>query len=161
MSYDQSKAENKAPVDELRAAIGAEGVRDAMIQYQRAMKQGARIVCTQELFRSAYFCQSEDHENFKLAEPIPGPSTAAFQKLAKKHSVVVIASLFEKRASGATARGDQSGSGSHSSCTANTSIAIIPSQKTGTDEPITATTWPRASTTRRGNAAPMHPSVWR
>jgi len=67
---------------------------------ERAAKQGAQIICTQELFRSQYFCQSEDHENFKLAEPIPSPSTAAFQKLAKKHSVVVIASLFEKRASG-------------------------------------------------------------
>jgi len=67
---------------------------------ERAAKQGAQIICTQELFRSQYFCQREDHENFKLAEPIPGPSTAAFQKLAKKHSVVVIASLFEKRASG-------------------------------------------------------------
>ena len=67
---------------------------------ERAAKQGAQIICTQELFRSQYFCQNEDHENFKLAEPIPGPSTAAFQKLAKKHSVVIIASLFEKRASG-------------------------------------------------------------
>ncbi len=66
----------------------------------QAARQGARIICTQELFRSPYFCQSEDHANFKLAEPIPGPSTAAFQKLAKKHKVVVIASLFEKRASG-------------------------------------------------------------
>jgi len=66
----------------------------------RAARQGAQIICTQELFRSQYFCQSEDHENFKLAEPIPGPSTAAFQKLAKKHSVVIVASLFEKRASG-------------------------------------------------------------
>jgi N-carbamoylputrescine amidase len=67
---------------------------------ERAAKQGAQIICTQELFRSQYFCQSEDHENFKLAEPIPGPSTAAFQKIAKKHGVVIIASLFEKRASG-------------------------------------------------------------
>ncbi len=67
---------------------------------ERAAKQGAQIICTQELFRSQYFCQNEDHDNFKLAEPIPGPSTAAFQKLAKKHSVVIIASLFEKRASG-------------------------------------------------------------
>jgi N-carbamoylputrescine amidase len=67
---------------------------------ERAAKNGAQIICTQELFRSQYFCQSEDHKNFKLAEPIPGPSTAAFQKLAKKHSVVIIASLFEKRASG-------------------------------------------------------------
>ncbi len=67
---------------------------------ERAAKQGARIICTQELFRSQYFCQNEDHENFKLAEPVPGPSTAAFQKLAKKHSVVIVASLFEKRAAG-------------------------------------------------------------
>jgi N-carbamoylputrescine amidase len=67
---------------------------------ERAAKKGAQIICTQELFRSQYFCQSEDHENFKLAEPIPGPSTAAFQKLAKKHGVVIIASLFEKRAAG-------------------------------------------------------------
>ena len=65
-----------------------------------AAKKGARIICTQELFRSQYFCQSEDHENFKLAETIPGPSTGAFQKLAKKHSAVIIASLFEKRAAG-------------------------------------------------------------
>src|SRR6185295_6475257 len=67
---------------------------------ERAARQGAQIVCTQELFRSQYFCQSEDHDNFKLAESIPGPSTAAFQKLARKHGVVVIASLFEKRRPG-------------------------------------------------------------
>ena len=67
---------------------------------ERAARRGARIICTQELFRSQYFCQSEDHKYFQLAEPVPGPSTVAFQKLAKKHSVVVIASLFEKRASG-------------------------------------------------------------
>ncbi len=67
---------------------------------ERAARHGAQIICTQELFRSQYFCQSEDHENFKLAEPIPGPSTDAFGKLAKKHKVVIIASLFEKRAAG-------------------------------------------------------------
>ena len=67
---------------------------------ERAAKQGANIICTQELFRSKYFCQSEDHDNFKLAEPIPGPSTKAFQKIAKKYGVVIVASLFEKRASG-------------------------------------------------------------
>ena len=67
---------------------------------ERAAKQGAQIICTQELFRSQYFCQEENHDNFKLAEAIPGPSTAAFQKIAKKHGVVIIASLFEKRASG-------------------------------------------------------------
>jgi N-carbamoylputrescine amidase len=67
---------------------------------ERAAKNGAQIICTQELFRSQYFCQSEDHKFFKLAEPIPGPSTEAFQKIAKKHRTVIIASLFEKRASG-------------------------------------------------------------
>ncbi|HUZ06426.1 MAG TPA: nitrilase-related carbon-nitrogen hydrolase, partial [Candidatus Paceibacterota bacterium] len=67
---------------------------------ERAAKSGAQIICTQELFRSQYFCQSEDHAHFKLAEKIPGPSTDAFRKLAKKHKVVIIASLFEKRASG-------------------------------------------------------------
>ncbi|MGO9001560.1 MAG: carbon-nitrogen hydrolase [Limisphaerales bacterium] len=66
----------------------------------RAARRGAQIICTQELFRSQYFCQSEDHGNFKLAEPIPGPTTDAFCKLARKHKVVVIASLFERRAAG-------------------------------------------------------------
>ncbi len=67
---------------------------------ERAAKDGAKIICTQELFASQYFCQSEDHQYFQLAERIPGPSTAAFQKLAKKYKVVIIASLFEKRAAG-------------------------------------------------------------
>jgi N-carbamoylputrescine amidase len=65
-----------------------------------AAKSGARIICTQELFQSQYFCQIEDHKYFKLAEKIPGPTTAALGKLAKRHQAVIIASLFEKRASG-------------------------------------------------------------
>jgi len=67
---------------------------------EQAARNGAQIICTQELFRSQYFCQSEDHANFALAEEIPGPSTAAFQALAKKYGVVIVASLFEKRAAG-------------------------------------------------------------
>jgi len=67
---------------------------------QHAATKGAQIICTQELFRSQYFCQSEDYKNYQLAEPIPGPTTVAFQTLAKSNQVVVIASLFEKRASG-------------------------------------------------------------
>ena len=66
----------------------------------QAAKAGARIICTQELFRSRYFCQSEDYAKFALAEAVPGPSTRAFQKLARRRKVVVIASLFEKRAAG-------------------------------------------------------------
>ncbi len=67
---------------------------------ERAAKAGAQIICTQELFRSQYFCQNEDHAHFKLAESIPGPSTDAFQKIARKYGVVIIASLFERRAAG-------------------------------------------------------------
>jgi N-carbamoylputrescine amidase len=78
----------------------AANLKKALHMAERAAKQRAQIICTQELFRSQYFCQEENHEHFKLAEPIPGPSTEAFQKLAKKHGVVIIASLFEKRASG-------------------------------------------------------------
>lgn len=65
-----------------------------------AARQGGQILCTQELFRSQYFCQLEDHRFFKLAETIPGPSTDALGKLARKHNAVIVASLFEKRAAG-------------------------------------------------------------
>ncbi len=50
---------------------------------ERAARDGAQIICTQELFRSKYFCQVEDHRFFQLAETIPGPSTEAFQARAK------------------------------------------------------------------------------
>jgi N-carbamoylputrescine amidase len=82
------------------SASPAANLKKTLALTERAAKQGAQIICTQELFRSEYFCQSEDHAHFALAEPIPGPSTKAFQKIAKKHGVVIIASLFEKRASG-------------------------------------------------------------
>ena len=66
-----------------------------------AADRGANIICTQELFRSPYFCQSEDHANFALAEEIPnGPSTETFIELARERGVVVIASLFERRVAG-------------------------------------------------------------
>jgi N-carbamoylputrescine amidase len=87
----------------LQHACGADpkaNLKKSLALAEQAARKGARIICTQELFRSQYFCQSEDHANFDLAEPIPGPSTVAFQKIAKKHGVVIIASLFEKRASG-------------------------------------------------------------
>lgn len=67
---------------------------------EQAAKAGAKIICTQELFRSRYFCQSEEYRFFTLAEPIPGPSTDALAKIARKHGIVVIASLFERRARG-------------------------------------------------------------
>lgn len=67
---------------------------------ETAAKSGAQIICTQEMFTSQYFCQVEDHRFFALAESIPGPSTDALSKIAKKYNAVIIASLFEKRASG-------------------------------------------------------------
>jgi N-carbamoylputrescine amidase len=67
---------------------------------REAAAKGAQIICLQELFRSLYFCDVEDYENFNLAEPIPGPSTDALSQLAKELGVVIIASLFEKRAQG-------------------------------------------------------------
>src|ERR1041384_5847454 len=77
-----------------------ENLKKTLGLVEHAAKRGANIICTQELFRSQYFCQSEDHKNFSLAEKLPGPSTDDFCKLAKKHKVVIIASLFEKRAAG-------------------------------------------------------------
>lgn len=67
---------------------------------EEAASRGAQIICLQELFRSVYFCRSEDDGFFDLAESIPGPSTEKMALLAQKHGVVVIASLFEKRAAG-------------------------------------------------------------
>ena len=78
----------------------AANLRKTLLLATRAARRGANIICTQELFRSQYFCQAERHANFALAEPIPGPTTKAFQLVAKKYGVVIIASLFEKRASG-------------------------------------------------------------
>jgi N-carbamoylputrescine amidase len=77
-----------------------ENLRRQVDLIERAASQGAQIICTQELFCSKYFCQVEDHRFFKLAEPIPGPSTDEISRVARKHGVVVIASLFEKRAEG-------------------------------------------------------------
>src|SRR5499427_1826265 len=74
-------------------AAAERGIRDAA-------GRGAQLVCLPELFRSQYFCQSEDHANFDLAEPIPGPSTAALAETARDKKVVIVASLFERRAAG-------------------------------------------------------------
>jgi N-carbamoylputrescine amidase len=78
----------------------AENLKKTLQRVEEAAKKGAQIICTQELFRSQYFCQTEDHQYFRLAEPIPGPGTETLQKLARKRAVVIIASLFEKRAPG-------------------------------------------------------------
>ena len=67
---------------------------------REAAARGANIVCLQELFRSLYFCQHENHAEFELAEPIPGPSTQTLCDLARELGIVIVASLFERRTAG-------------------------------------------------------------
>lgn len=82
------------------SAVKDDNVQKAIAKIREAAAQGAQIVCLQELFTSLYFCDVEDYDNFKLAEPIPGPTTDALKVVAKELGVVIIASLFEKRAQG-------------------------------------------------------------
>ena len=77
-----------------------QNLQKAIAKVREAAAKGAQIVCLQELFTSLYFCDVENYDNFKLAEAIPGPSTDELSKLAKELNVVIIASLFEKRAAG-------------------------------------------------------------
>lgn len=80
--------------------LPAENVEKALIQIEKAAGLGAELICLPELFTSQYFCQAEDHQFFKLAEPIPGPTTEKLETICKKLKVTVVASLFEKRAQG-------------------------------------------------------------
>jgi N-carbamoylputrescine amidase len=82
------------------SADPAENLQRAVAKVAEAAKMGAEVVCLPELFRSPYFCQKEDAALFDLAESIPGPSTEALTAVARKAGVVVIASLFERRAIG-------------------------------------------------------------
>ena len=72
----------------------------AIWRTREAAARGAQIVCLPELFRSQYFCREENAELFALAEPIPGPSTAALGKIARELGIVIVASLFERRSAG-------------------------------------------------------------
>ncbi len=72
----------------------------AIQKIREAAKSGANIICLQELYTSLYFCDVEAYENFKLAEPIPGKTTDELCLIAKELGIVIIASLFEKRAEG-------------------------------------------------------------
>jgi N-carbamoylputrescine amidase len=75
-------------------------LKKALKRIGEAAKKGATIVCLQELFRSQYFCQTEDTALFALAEPIPGPTTDVLAKAGRTHGVVLVASLFERRTAG-------------------------------------------------------------
>ena len=78
----------------------AENLQKAIEKTRQAAAKGAQIICLQELFRSQYFCRDENADLFDLAETIPGPSTDALSKVAKELNVVIVASLFERRAPG-------------------------------------------------------------
>ena len=82
------------------AADKRANVEKALARIGEATAAGANVVCLQELFASPYFCQSEDHRQFDLAEPIPGPTSEALAAAAKQHGVVIVSSLFERRAPG-------------------------------------------------------------
>jgi N-carbamoylputrescine amidase len=75
-------------------------LRKAILKVREAAAMGAQIICLQELFTSLYFCDVEDYDHFNLAEAVPGPSSGILGNLAKELGVVIIASLFEKRAQG-------------------------------------------------------------
>jgi len=78
----------------------AENLARAVANIQEAAKRGAQIVCTHELFLGEYFCRAENADLFNLAEPIPGASTDALSKVARANKVVIVASIFERRAAG-------------------------------------------------------------
>ncbi|MFZ0502743.1 MAG: carbon-nitrogen hydrolase [Chthoniobacterales bacterium] len=78
----------------------SENLENAIALIRDAAAQGAQIICLQELFRTVYFCQEENHKYFQYAEAIPGPTTERLSTLAKELQVVIVASLFERRAAG-------------------------------------------------------------
>jgi N-carbamoylputrescine amidase len=82
------------------STVPDENLAAAERMIREAAAQGAQVICLPELFRSPYFCQTETHANFDLAEPIPGPTTQALGRLAAELGVVIVASIFERRAAG-------------------------------------------------------------
>ncbi len=83
------------------ASSDAQATLDQAVAHVReAAKRGAQIICLKELFNAPYFCKSQQCERFDIAEPIPGPTTAVMQQLAKELEVVLVVPLFEKQAKG-------------------------------------------------------------
>jgi len=78
----------------------SENTNKTVVEIRKVAAQGAELIVLQELHRSLYFCQTEDTDLFDLAETIPGPSTENYGELAKELNVVIVTSLFEKRATG-------------------------------------------------------------
>ncbi|HLD50089.1 MAG TPA: carbon-nitrogen hydrolase [bacterium] len=78
----------------------ADNLKRTLELVRKAAARGAKMICLQELFLSRYFCQNHDTKNFDLAEPVPGPTTKRLSDLARQKKIVLVASLFEKRAEG-------------------------------------------------------------
>ena len=78
----------------------SDNIEQTVKQIEAAAQAGAQLICLQELFAGLYFCQSEDHEHFKLAEPIPGPTINRICDVAAANQVVIVAGIFERRAAG-------------------------------------------------------------
>jgi N-carbamoylputrescine amidase len=98
-----ASASDKVAVGLIQMNCGADpraNLDKAIAKIEDAAKRGAHIVCTQELFRAHYPCQTEDPKNFDLAEPIPGPTSEALGSVAKARKIVIVASIFERRAAG-------------------------------------------------------------
>ncbi len=94
---------SKVTLGLVQTAVGADPVANVahtLARIREAARTGAQVICTQELFTAYYFCQVEDHKYFSLAESIPGPTTSALSAVAKEFGVVIVASLFERRAQG-------------------------------------------------------------
>lgn len=96
-------ASSRTRVAAIQMACGdspEENLEKAATRIVEAADQGARVICLPELFRSPYFCQTEDAEVFDRAEPIPGPTTETLGAVARDKNVIVLASIFERRAAG-------------------------------------------------------------
>jgi len=108
MAARKSASKNKNKNKKVRVALVQmacidkpdQNVKKALERIGKAAKAGAQIVCLQELFRSRYFCQSEDDAQFELAESIPGPTSKALAKAAAQHKIALVGSIFERRAQG-------------------------------------------------------------
>jgi len=102
-TFGEMSASGKFRVGLVQMTPGADAARNvdhAVQLVSRAARDGARVVCLPELFRSPYFCQSEDARAFDLAETVPGPSTEALGAVARERKVTVIVPIFERRAPG-------------------------------------------------------------
>ncbi len=95
--------ENNLTIGLVQMACGAvphENLAAALAKVEEAARRGAGVICLPELFRSQYFCQTEDPAWFDLAEPVPGPSTESLGEVARKHHVVIVVPVFERRTAG-------------------------------------------------------------